>query len=118
MATNYSSACQSAVGRSQTVVLSISATIERPVLMKADAQTRTLEIGLLNSRLTPSMSLYVECESFEVLENAYNNISDGGVERMTLDNYGLVKNFLGWMNATESPGNSILRSPCSLLIIV
>lgn len=45
---------------------------------------------------TPSISLYVECESSEEIQSAYDAPADGGVTLMPLDNYGFSKQF-GWV---------------------
>ena len=46
---------------------------------------------------TPSMSLFVECETLEELETAYKTLSKNGQELMPLDDYGFSKKF-GWVN--------------------
>jgi len=46
---------------------------------------------------TPSMSLFVECESEAELEAAFGRLSTGGGVLMPLDNYGFSKRF-GWVN--------------------
>ncbi|WP_220348607.1 VOC family protein [Alkalilimnicola ehrlichii] len=46
---------------------------------------------------TPSMSLYVECESASEIEEAFRALADGGAELMPLDNYGFSHKF-GWLN--------------------
>ncbi len=45
---------------------------------------------------TPSMSLYVECESSSEIEEAFRALADGGSELMPLDNYGFSQKF-GWL---------------------
>ncbi|GFZ82757.1 VOC family protein [Pseudohongiella nitratireducens] len=45
---------------------------------------------------TPSMSLYVECESLSEIEGAFRALADGGSELMPLDNYGFSQKF-GWL---------------------
>ena len=45
---------------------------------------------------TPSMSLFVECESEAELEAAFARLSDGGGVLMPLDNYGFSTRF-GWL---------------------
>jgi predicted 3-demethylubiquinone-9 3-methyltransferase (glyoxalase superfamily) len=45
---------------------------------------------------TPSISLFVECESEAELEAAFNRLSDGGRVLMPLDNYGFSTRF-GWL---------------------
>ncbi|WP_386077984.1 VOC family protein [Vreelandella sp. F11] len=45
---------------------------------------------------TPSMSLYVECESTSEIEKAFHALAEGGAELMPLDNYGFSKQF-GWL---------------------
>ena len=45
---------------------------------------------------TPSMSLFVECESEAELESAFARLSDGGRVLMPLDNYGFSTRF-GWL---------------------
>ncbi|QJQ98367.1 VOC family protein [Halomonas sp. PGE1] len=45
---------------------------------------------------TPSMSLYVECESSNEIEEAFRALADGGSELMPLDNYGFSQKF-GWL---------------------
>jgi predicted 3-demethylubiquinone-9 3-methyltransferase (glyoxalase superfamily) len=44
---------------------------------------------------TPSMSLFVECESRDELERAFAQLSEGGQVFMPLDNYGFSTRF-GW----------------------
>src|SRR5690606_3989600 len=44
---------------------------------------------------TPSMSLYVECESMSEIEKAFRALAEGGSELMPLDNYGFSQKF-GW----------------------
>lgn len=46
---------------------------------------------------TPSMSLFVECESEGELNEAYARLSDGGALLMPLDNYGFSRKF-AWVN--------------------
>ena len=46
---------------------------------------------------TPSMSLYVECDSLEEIEHVFRTLADGGAELMPLDNYGFSLKF-GWLN--------------------
>lgn len=46
---------------------------------------------------TPSISLFVECESKAELESAFARLSDGGGVLMPLDNYGFSTRF-GWVN--------------------
>jgi predicted 3-demethylubiquinone-9 3-methyltransferase (glyoxalase superfamily) len=46
---------------------------------------------------TPSISIFVECESEEELEHAYNALLEGGQALMPLDNYGFSRRF-GWVN--------------------
>ena len=46
---------------------------------------------------TPSMSLYIECESEREIEEIFQALGDGGSELMPLDNYGFSKKF-GWLN--------------------
>ena len=45
---------------------------------------------------TPSISLFVECESEAELEAAFSRLSDGGRVLMPLDNYGFSTRF-GWL---------------------
>ena len=45
---------------------------------------------------TPSMSLFVECESEAELDAAFARLSDGGRVLMPLDNYGFSTRF-GWL---------------------
>ena len=45
---------------------------------------------------TPSISLFVECESKEEQEFAYATLIDGGKALMPIDNYGFSKRF-GWV---------------------
>lgn len=45
---------------------------------------------------TPSMSLYVECESPSEIVEAFRTLADGGSELMPLDNYGFSQKF-GWL---------------------
>ena len=44
---------------------------------------------------TPSMSLFVDFETKEELETAFNKLSDGGEIMMPLNDYGFSK-FYGW----------------------
>lgn len=46
---------------------------------------------------TPSMSLFVECESEAELHNAFDLLSTGGAVLMPLNNYGFSRQF-GWVN--------------------
>ncbi|WP_144780347.1 VOC family protein [Marinobacter maritimus] len=46
---------------------------------------------------TPSMSLYVECESAAEIERAFRVLAEGGSELMPLENYGFSQKF-GWLN--------------------
>lgn len=46
---------------------------------------------------TPSVSLFVECESADELEQAFRTLSDGGQVLMPLDAYGFSTRF-GWVN--------------------
>ncbi len=46
---------------------------------------------------TPSMSLYVECESMSETEKVFRALAEGGVELMPLDDYGFSQRF-GWLN--------------------
>lgn len=45
---------------------------------------------------TPSMSLYVECESMSEIEEAFRALAQGGSKLMPLDNYGFSQKF-GWL---------------------
>jgi predicted 3-demethylubiquinone-9 3-methyltransferase (glyoxalase superfamily) len=45
---------------------------------------------------TPSMSLFVECESEAELDAAFGRLSDGGSVLMPIDNYGFSTRF-GWL---------------------
>lgn len=46
---------------------------------------------------TPSISLFVECESEAELHSAFGQLSAGGAVLMPLDNYGFSTRF-GWVN--------------------
>jgi predicted 3-demethylubiquinone-9 3-methyltransferase (glyoxalase superfamily) len=46
---------------------------------------------------TPSISLFVECESEAELDAAFNRLSDGGSVLMPVDNYGFSTKF-GWLS--------------------
>jgi predicted 3-demethylubiquinone-9 3-methyltransferase (glyoxalase superfamily) len=46
---------------------------------------------------TPSISLFVECESEAELDAAFGRLSDGGRVLMPLGNYGFSARF-GWLN--------------------
>lgn len=46
---------------------------------------------------TPSVSLFVECESAEELERVFGALSEGGQVLMPLDGYGFSARF-GWVN--------------------
>lgn len=46
---------------------------------------------------TPSMSLYVECDSESEINQAFLALAEGGSELMPLDDYGFSKKF-GWLN--------------------
>jgi len=46
---------------------------------------------------TPSISLFVECESEAELDEAFKQLSGGGTVLMSLDNYGFSRKF-GWLN--------------------
>ncbi|MDE0126742.1 MAG: VOC family protein [Bryobacterales bacterium] len=45
---------------------------------------------------TPAISLYVECESEDEPDSAFNSLVDAGMALMPLDNYGFSKR-LGWV---------------------
>lgn len=45
---------------------------------------------------TPSMSLFVQCDSEEELDTLYEKFMDGGTAAMPLDDYGFSKKF-GWV---------------------
>lgn len=46
---------------------------------------------------TPSISLFVECESQAELDAAFARLAEGGAVLMPLDNYGFSTRF-GWVN--------------------
>ncbi|MCH8490861.1 MAG: VOC family protein [Oceanicaulis sp.] len=46
---------------------------------------------------TPSISLYVECDSLDEIEEAFRTLAEGGSELMPLNNYGFSQQF-GWLN--------------------
>lgn len=46
---------------------------------------------------TPSMSLFVECDSRQEIDEAYRVLSEGGVELMAIGDYGFSRRF-GWIN--------------------
>ncbi len=46
---------------------------------------------------TPSISIFVECESAAEQESAYAALMEGGAALMPLDNYGFSARF-GWVN--------------------
>lgn len=46
---------------------------------------------------TPSVSLFVDCESEEELDGLFEKLSDGGSVLMPLGNYGFSPKF-GWLN--------------------
>jgi len=46
---------------------------------------------------TPATSIFVDCESFEEIENLYSELSKNGSELMPLGNYGFSQKF-GWIN--------------------
>lgn len=46
---------------------------------------------------TPAVSLYVECESEEEINNLYAKLGDGGTALMPLGDYGFGEKF-GWIN--------------------
>ncbi|MDE0103632.1 MAG: VOC family protein [Bryobacterales bacterium] len=49
-----------------------------------------------NFNFTPSISMFVECESDAELQAAFDALSDGGMALMPLDNYGFSTRF-GWL---------------------
>lgn len=49
-----------------------------------------------NFTFTPSVSVFVECESEEELDEVFGRLSTGGVVLMPLDNYGFSQRF-GWL---------------------
>ena len=49
-----------------------------------------------NFSFTPSISMFVECESDAELQAAFDALSDGGMALMPLDNYGFSTRF-GWL---------------------
>ena len=46
---------------------------------------------------TPAMSIFVDCENEEELQNAFQQLSSEGSILMPLDDYGFSKQF-GWLN--------------------
>lgn len=46
---------------------------------------------------TPSVSLYVQCDTDDEIEHLYAALSEGGRELMPLDSYGFSARF-GWVN--------------------
>ncbi len=50
-----------------------------------------------NFSFTPSISLFVQCDSEEELETLFNKLSDGGQVMMPLDNYGFSTRF-AWVS--------------------
>lgn len=46
---------------------------------------------------TPSISLYVECDSIREIQEAFGTLAEEGTELMPLDNYGFSEQF-GWLN--------------------
>jgi len=46
---------------------------------------------------TPSISLFVECESAAELEDVFGRLAEGGTVLMPLDDYGFSTRF-GWLN--------------------
>lgn len=50
-----------------------------------------------NFTFTPSVSLFVECESEAELDRAFDQLSAGGAVLMPPDNYGFSKKF-AWIN--------------------
>ncbi|MDR3622864.1 MAG: VOC family protein [Paludisphaera borealis] len=51
---------------------------------------------------TPSISLFVDCESEAELDEAFRRLSEGGGVLMPLNNYGFSKKF-GWVNDRFGP---------------
>ena len=49
-----------------------------------------------NFAFTPSMSIFVNCESEEELDKLFKKLSENGFIMMELDNYGFSKKF-GWL---------------------
>jgi len=49
-----------------------------------------------NFTFTPSMSLFVDCESEAELEGVFSQLSAGGMVLMPVDNYGFSTKF-GWL---------------------
>ena len=50
-----------------------------------------------NFTFTPSISLFVQCDSQEELETLFNKLSEGGQVMMPLDNYGFSTRF-AWVS--------------------
>ena len=50
-----------------------------------------------NFSFTPASSVFVECESREELEHAFDVLAQEGLVLMPLDNYGFSQRF-GWLN--------------------
>ena len=71
-------------------------------IKKADFTLAGHELSCIDSPIkhgftfTPSISLFVDCESEEELENAYKQLLEGGEALMPLDNYGFSAKF-GWV---------------------
>ena len=45
---------------------------------------------------TPAISLYIECETMDEIENVYKKLVESGAALMPLDNYGFSPRF-GWV---------------------
>ena len=54
---------------------------------------------------TPSISLFVECDSEEEINDAYTKLADGGELLMPIDSYPLVKNLGGFRTNLVFHGN-------------
>jgi predicted 3-demethylubiquinone-9 3-methyltransferase (glyoxalase superfamily) len=73
-------------------------TIKAAELMLGDHRLRFFDSFIQHDfTFTPSISIFVECESEAELETAYAQLSEGGTVAMPLDNYGFSTRF-GWVN--------------------
>jgi predicted 3-demethylubiquinone-9 3-methyltransferase (glyoxalase superfamily) len=73
-------------------------TIKRATFTLAGQQFHCIDSPIKhNFTFTPSVSMFVDCETEAELDLAFARLSDGGTVLMPLDNYGFSAKF-GWTN--------------------
>jgi predicted 3-demethylubiquinone-9 3-methyltransferase (glyoxalase superfamily) len=73
-------------------------TVEHAIFTLAGQQYMAIDSNVQHAfSFTPSISLWVDCESAEELERLYGALVEGGTALMPLGEYGFSQRF-GWVN--------------------